>query len=65
MHGGAHGSGGPVGRRNGNYRHGRFTKASAERKRWIRELIRQIGTVGQQVDDAMASMRASRPQPKP
>jgi hypothetical protein len=25
MHGGAHGSGGPKGPRNGNYKHGRYT----------------------------------------
>ena len=28
MHGGAPGSGGPTGKRNGNYRHGGYTKAT-------------------------------------
>ena len=28
MHGGAPGSGGPLGKRNGNYRHGGYTKAT-------------------------------------
>jgi hypothetical protein len=44
MHGGAHGSGAPSGKRNGNYRHGFYTaEAIAERKAvraWLRSLRR-------------------------
>jgi hypothetical protein len=50
MHGGAKGSGGPRGERNGAYRHGRRTQeAIAERKMllaWLkasRDLLREIG----------------------
>jgi hypothetical protein len=41
MHGGAHGSGGPKGRRNGNYKHGRYTAETKERHRWIRDQLRE------------------------
>ena len=35
MHGGARGSGGPAGQRNGNFKHGQFTKeVIAARKLW-------------------------------
>jgi hypothetical protein len=36
MHGGAEGSGGA---RNGNFRHGRYTKEVAATRRWIREAV--------------------------
>jgi hypothetical protein len=39
MHGGAAGSGAPSGPRNGNFRHGRYTKEVAATRRWIREAI--------------------------
>jgi hypothetical protein len=42
MHGGAHGSGGPKGRRNGNYKHGRYTAEAKERHRWIRDQLREV-----------------------
>src|SRR5438046_69851 len=45
MHGGARGSGAPEGARNGNYRHGRYTKDIAATRRWLREarkLLRKI-----------------------
>jgi hypothetical protein len=41
MHGGAHGSGGPIGERNGNYRHGRDTKERVAIMQAARKLIRQ------------------------
>jgi hypothetical protein len=44
MHGGA-GSGAPAGARNGNFRHGRYTKEVAATRRWLREaakLLRKI-----------------------
>ena len=62
MHGGAHGSGGPLGKRNGNYRHGKFTKEAAETKRWIRGLLEQARAAAAKMDEALASVRASRRQ---
>jgi hypothetical protein len=41
MHGGARGSGGPSGERNGNYRHGRYTKQNLEKKQQLRNLVRE------------------------
>jgi hypothetical protein len=38
MHGGARGSGGPKGSRNGNYKHGRYTAEAVASRRWIRQL---------------------------
>jgi hypothetical protein len=37
MHGGADGSGAPSGPRNGNYKHGRYTKEVAATRQWLRE----------------------------
>jgi glucans biosynthesis protein len=42
MHGGAHGSGGPKGARNGNYKHGRYTADTIATRRWLREQIREV-----------------------
>jgi hypothetical protein len=39
MHGGADGSGDPKGARNGNYKHGRYTKEVAATRQWLREAI--------------------------
>jgi hypothetical protein len=35
MHGGAKGSGGPKGARNGNYRYGRYTAEAIASRRWL------------------------------
>ena len=40
MHGGAAGSGAPIGERNGNWRHGRFTRQSIAERQAARELLR-------------------------
>ena len=40
MHGGAHGSGAPPGKRNGAYRHGMRTQRMIELQREVRELTR-------------------------
>ncbi len=40
MHGGAKGSGAPTGERNGNYRHGYYTKEALADRRDTAELIR-------------------------
>jgi hypothetical protein len=37
MHGGAEGSGAPKGARNGNYKHGRYTKEVAATRGWLRQ----------------------------
>ena len=37
MHGGADGTGAPSGERNGNYKHGRYTKEVIATRRWLRE----------------------------
>jgi hypothetical protein len=42
MHGGADGSGAPSGSRNGNYKHGRFTKEVAATRQWLREAIHML-----------------------
>jgi hypothetical protein len=39
MHGGADGSGAPKGPKNGNYKHGRYTKEVAATRQWLREAI--------------------------
>jgi hypothetical protein len=41
MHGGARGSGGPPGERNGNFRHGHFTSENVAVRKAVREVIRQ------------------------
>jgi hypothetical protein len=40
MHGGAKGSGGPKGTRNGNYKHGRYTAEATAARQWLRQKIR-------------------------
>jgi hypothetical protein len=42
MHGGAKGSGGPRGYRNGNFKHGIWTRESVEERGAVRQQIRQI-----------------------
>jgi hypothetical protein len=41
MHGGARGSGGPLGEHNGNFRHGCYTKESQAVVQSVRSLLRQ------------------------
>jgi hypothetical protein len=45
MHGGADGSGAPTGARNGNFRHGRYTKEVAATRRWLREATRLLRVI--------------------
>ena len=42
MHGGAKGSGGPLGNRNGNFKHGLFTRNSKMVRRVVRAKVREI-----------------------
>lgn len=44
MHGGARGSGGPSGNRNGNFKHGLWTRESLEMRRATRETICELRT---------------------
>jgi hypothetical protein len=41
MHGGALGSGGPKGRRNGNYKHGWYTAEAIASRKWLRQLVHE------------------------
>jgi hypothetical protein len=45
MHGGAKGSGGPRGDRNGNFKHGLWTCVSVEMRETMRAKVRQIRTL--------------------
>jgi hypothetical protein len=42
MHGGAPGSGGPKGRANGNYQHGRYTAEAIASRSLLRKLTREL-----------------------
>jgi hypothetical protein len=42
MHGGARGSSGPKGTRNGNYKHGRYTAEAIASRRWLRQFTRDV-----------------------
>jgi hypothetical protein len=42
MHGGAQGSEGPKGPRNGNYKHGRYTAETIASRQWLREQTREV-----------------------
>lgn len=45
MHGGAKGSGGPRGDRNGNFKHGLWTRESLEMRETMRAKVREIRTL--------------------
>ena len=51
MHGGADGSGAPKGARNGNYKHGRYTKEVAAARRWLREATQMLRELKKPTDD--------------
>jgi hypothetical protein len=42
MHGGAPGSGGPKGSRNGNYKRGLYTAEAIASRKWLRQQVRQV-----------------------
>ena len=42
MHGGADGSGAPQGSKNGNFKHGRYTKEVAAARQWLREATHML-----------------------
>ena len=45
MHGGAPGSGGPRGERNGAYKHGRHTRETKELRKLVRQMAREAETL--------------------
>jgi hypothetical protein len=47
MHGGADGSGAPTGPKNGNYKHGRYTKEVATTRQWLREATHMLRKLNQ------------------
>ena len=57
MHGGATGSGGPPGARNGNYRHGRYTREAIEELRKLRAWIKPPPDKKQQQEITRATSR--------
>ena len=50
MHGGARGSGGPRGERNGNFKHGLWTHESLATRRAVRAKVREIRGLLQAID---------------
>jgi hypothetical protein len=60
MHGGVKGSGGPRGRRNGNYKHGRYTAEARVHRQWVRERIGEIQAFIDKTDEIMRALRPSR-----
>jgi hypothetical protein len=50
MHGGAKGSGGPLGNRNGNFKHGLYTREAKTTRRVMRAKIREIKALVQAAD---------------
>jgi hypothetical protein len=49
MHGGADGSGAPRGAKNGNYKHGRYTKEVAATRLWLREATHLLGELKKRI----------------
>ena len=49
MHGGAPGSGAPKGKRNGNYRHGRYTYEVLAQRRALRAWIKTARELAQKL----------------
>ena len=50
MHGGAKGSGGPRGNRNGNFKHGLYTREAKATRRVMRATVREIRALVQAAD---------------
>jgi uncharacterized protein YjcR len=49
MHGGAAGSGAPRGNKNA-LKHGRYTRAAIEERRWLQALLRQSRSLIQKIE---------------
>ena len=61
MHGGAAGSGAPTGARNGNYRHGRYTKEIAATRRWLRKAAHMLRELNKGSDNNRNYESLTRP----
>ena len=63
MHGGAKGSGGPRDRRNGNYKHGRYTAEAKQRRlqlrQWIRNQLREANALINRLHELTARPKKS------
>jgi hypothetical protein len=59
MHGGAKGSGGPTGARNGNYKHGRYTAERRTVVKWARERIREMRAIAEKVRELQRDGKGS------
>jgi hypothetical protein len=57
MHGGAKGSGGPTGTRNGNYKHGRYTAETRATRKWTRGSIREMQAIADKVQELTRARR--------
>jgi hypothetical protein len=57
MHGGAKGSGGPTGARNGNYKHGRYPAETRATRKWIHESIREMRAITNKVRELTRARR--------
>jgi hypothetical protein len=55
MHGGAKGSGGPRGKRNGNFKHGLYTREAKAIRRDLRAKVREIRTLFQAANPRTAA----------
>jgi hypothetical protein len=64
MHGGADGSGAPTGSKNGNYKHGRYTKEVAATRSWLREAIHTLRELKSAPDDNRSHSAAGGRSPK-
>jgi hypothetical protein len=51
MHGGAKGSGGPKGKRDGNYKNGRYTAEAVARRKSFRESVGELQAIGHKLMD--------------
>jgi hypothetical protein len=58
MHGGALGSGGPKGPRNGNYKHGGYTAEAIASRRWLRQCIRHARTLTKRLRQLCGAAKA-------
>jgi hypothetical protein len=59
MHGGAKGSGGPLGKRNGNFRHGLFTHKARAIRAEMRTILQEIKAVNE-LDQSARGRRSKR-----
>ena len=64
MHGCAPGAGRPEGKRNGNFRHGLYTKETRARFRAMRNLAREVRDLTQKLRGGVRSTECKTDQPR-